>query len=109
MLQELGRANPELLALINQNQAEFMQLLNEPLPEGGLDLAGMEGMFEGGEDEEGGAGEEQVQIHVTPEERAAIERLVALGFDRNAAAQAFFACEKNEELAANFLFENGGD
>lgn len=29
MLQELGRHNPQLLALINSHQAEFLQLLNE--------------------------------------------------------------------------------
>jgi len=42
---------------------------------------------------------------VTPEELAAIERLTALGFSKNRAAEAYFSCEKNEEMAANFLFE----
>lgn len=30
MLQELGKQNPQLLRLIQENQAEFLQLLNEP-------------------------------------------------------------------------------
>ncbi|CAI4217587.1 unnamed protein product [Parascedosporium putredinis] len=44
-------------------------------------------------------------ISVTEEERDAIERLCRLGFSREEAAQAYFACDKNEELAANFLFD----
>ena len=33
--QELGKQNPELLSLINSNQAEFLRLINEPAPPGG--------------------------------------------------------------------------
>jgi len=39
---------------------------------------------------------------------ASIDNLVSLGFTKNKAAEAFFACDKNEEMAANFLFETGG-
>jgi hypothetical protein len=101
MLQELGKQNPQLLALINGNQAEFLALLNEPGPEGGFDFGGMEGMLGGEEGEEGEEG--GVQVQVTPEEQAAIERLIALGFDRNMVIQTYFACDKNEEVAANLL------
>jgi UV excision repair protein RAD23 len=34
MLQELGKQNPEILRRIQENHAEFLQLLHEPI-EGG--------------------------------------------------------------------------
>jgi len=46
-------------------------------------------------------------IRVTEEEMEAITRLTQLGFPKHKAAEAYFACDKNEEMAANFLFESG--
>lgn len=48
-------------------------------------------------------------ISVTHDEMAAIDRLTSLGFPKPKAAEAYFACDKNEEMAANFLFESGAD
>ncbi|KAI9903362.1 hypothetical protein N3K66_002714 [Trichothecium roseum] len=91
ILQQLGAGNPQLAQLIASNPDQFLQLLGEdvdddvPLPPGAQ------------------------SISVTEEERDAIERLCRLGFDRDQAIQAYFACDKNEELAANFLFDQPDD
>ncbi|XP_056144106.1 RAD23 homolog A, nucleotide excision repair protein a [Lampris incognitus] len=101
LLQQLGRENPQLLQQISQYQELFIQMLNEPVGEGG------EGPEVG---ELGAAGEEGAPVNyiqVTPQEKEAIERLKALGFPEALVIQAYFACEKNENLAANFLLNQG--
>ena len=98
MLQELGRHNPQLLQQINANQTEFVRLINEPI-EGEEDLLGQMAAAGGGEG----------VLQVTQEESEAIERLQSMGFDRNRVIEAFFACDKNENLAANYLLNNAGD
>jgi UV excision repair protein RAD23 len=94
MLQELGKQNPHLMRLIQDHQADFLRLINEPI--------------EGGEGNILGDLAEAVPqaVEVTPEEREAIERLEAMGFDRALVLEVFFACNKNEELAANYLLDH---
>ncbi|KAF2317768.1 hypothetical protein GH714_041073 [Hevea brasiliensis] len=94
MLQELGKQNPHLMRLIQEHQADFLRLINEPVEGGEGNILG------------------QLQaampqtVTVTPEEREAIERLEAMGFDRALVLEVFFACNKNEELAANYLLDH---
>ncbi|GFS44355.1 Rad23 UV excision repair protein family [Actinidia rufa] len=86
-------ANP-LDLFPQEHQADFLRLINEPV-EGG----------EGNILEQLTAAMPQA-VTVTNEEREAIERLEAMGFDRELVLEVFFACNKNEELAANYLLDH---
>lgn len=118
LLQEIGRENPELLQEISNHQEQFIQMLNEPNPDpvpgggeggaggtGGVGGAGGAGGLGGGTP----GGSHMSYIQVTPQEKEAIERLKALGFPEGLVIQAYFACEKNENLAANFLLQQNFD
>jgi len=48
-------------------------------------------------------------IQLTQAEAASIERLQNLGFSKQQALEAFLVCNKNEQMAANYLFENSAD
>uniref|UniRef100_A0A0E0M115 Ubiquitin receptor RAD23 n=1 Tax=Oryza punctata TaxID=4537 RepID=A0A0E0M115_ORYPU len=95
LLQELGKQNPQILQLIQENQAEFLRLINEPAE--GDDEENLLDQFP----------EAMPQtIAVTPEENEAILRLEAMGFDRALVLDVFFACNKDEQLAANYLLDH---
>ncbi|CAN4079992.1 unnamed protein product [Withania somnifera] len=93
MLQELGKQNPHLTRLIQEQQPDFLRLINEPVEGEGNVL--------------GQTAEAIPQaVTVTSEEQEAIDRLEALGFDRALVLEVYFACNKNEELAANYLLDH---
>jgi len=48
------------------------------------------------------------RIELTAAEGAAVRRLQDLGFSQQQALEAYLACDRNEEMAANYLFESGG-
>lgn len=91
ILQQLGAGNPQLAQLISSDPEQFLQLLGEDADDDAALPPGAQA------------------VSVTEEERDAIERLCRLGFSQEAAIQAYFACDKNEELAANFLFDQPED
>ncbi|TRY84224.1 hypothetical protein DNTS_026645 [Danionella cerebrum] len=102
LLQQIGRENPQLLQQISSHQEQFIQMLNEPVQEAEPGGGGGGGVAEAG-------GGHMDYIQVTPQEKEAIERLKALGFPEGLVIQAYFACEKNENLAANFLLQQNFD
>jgi len=48
-----------------------------------------------------------IQLDLSAEDRAAVQTLVDMGFDQGEAIQAYIACDKNLELAANLLMSGG--
>lgn len=110
LLQQMGQENPQLLQLISQNQEEFIGMLNSP-DIGPAPAVGSQPPQpgSGGEQDLEAPPAEAGYVNVTPQEKEAIERLKQLGFPEVLVIQAYFACEKNETLAANFLLNQADD
>lgn len=107
ILPTIAQNNPELVQAIAENPEAFGQLLQEAAG-GGAEQDPVEAMLaaaRGG----GTAQPGQTVVRLSEDELAAVQRLEVLGFDRQMCAQAYLACDKNEELAANFLFDGAGD
>ena len=114
LLQQLDQMNPTLLQHINANRAEFFRLINEPVgenEEGGDEAMeqlaqAMAGAGGPGSDGIGPGG----QIYVTEEENEQITRLTELGatmgLGQAHVLEAWLACDRDENMAANFLFDH---
>jgi UV excision repair protein RAD23 len=116
ILLTLQQSSPELIALIRENEDEFKTLIQQPITDEDLRAfqafqgraqgeGGSGGRGAGGTGGAGGRGRDNV-IRLTKDEFDAVNRLKELGFSEHEAVQAFFACDKNEELAASFLIDN---
>ena len=128
----MEQSQPELVALIRQNEEQFRNLISQPVTEedmrtfqtftqqgrqGGLSGQGGQG-GQGGrtggstsQTTGGNSGSSQQQagrgqIKLSKEEFEVINRLKAFGFSEIDCVQAYFAFDKNEEQALNFLFDN---
>jgi len=90
-----------------EQQAAAMQQLGIPGGAAGLQqlmqmLGSLQGPGGGGPNPAAGT----VAVSLTPEDSAAVDRLVGMGFPKNKVIEAYIACDKNEELAANFLMDS---
>lgn len=127
ILSDIEETNPEIIEFIKSKETEFKALIQEPITQGDLNtfstLAPRRHHHD--DEEEGDELEEGIEdvinnqitnqqtssnpisnLNLTQNEKEAIERLKGLGFQEVDVIQAYIACDKNEELTANFLFEN---
>jgi UV excision repair protein RAD23 len=109
MVPALAQSNPGLVQAILQNPEAFQQMLQEASGAQGESTDPVEAMLAAAGGEGGGAagGGEPMVVELTDEQRQAVDRLCALGFDQDMCLQAYIFCDKNEDLAANFLFDSG--
>jgi UV excision repair protein RAD23 len=121
ILLTLQQSSPELIELIKENEDEFKTLIQQPITEEDLrafnqfnrqSQGGLSGESELGGNSNIGEGE-LVQgqggrnyIKLSKQDYDAVNKLKELGFNETDALQAYFACDKNEEMAANLLWEN---
>jgi len=102
LMQTLQATQPELYQLIEQRPQEFLELLNQGGDDEDDDDEGSQGA--GGAGGQGPPG--TVTITLSPQDQQAINRLQDMGFERNRVIEAFLACDRNEELAANYLLSS---
>lgn len=109
VLQQIGQTNPALLQAISQHQQAFVRMLNEPVSTPPTAAAAAAAVAPDEISAENQPPQSQNVIQISPQDKEAIERLKALGFPEHMVIQAYFACEKNENLAANFLLSQNFD
>ncbi|CAK9016925.1 Ubiquitin receptor RAD23d (AtRAD23d) (Putative DNA repair protein RAD23-4) (RAD23-like protein 4) (AtRAD23-4), partial [Durusdinium trenchii] len=97
VLTVIAKGDPEMIKLIAEHQDEFVRLLSQPPtadPIAAMLQAAQARGAQPARPPQLGAGDEE-----------AIQRLEALGFPRRACVEAYLSCDRNEELAANYLFD----
>ncbi|KRZ28080.1 UV excision repair protein RAD23 -like protein B, partial [Trichinella pseudospiralis] len=135
VIMEIERANPNITKLIQENQEAFVQLLNERVDQSEpmnqevqkqqqpkqqqqqpqqqrrqqqqkQHQQDQQQQQQQQQQQSTSSGTRIIQIHLTAEERDAVDRLVAMGFSESQVIEAYLACDKDEALAANFLLQS---
>lgn len=105
LLESLSARYPQLREQIMSNPEVFVSMLLEAV---GDNLQDAMTDLDTGDDPEGAAAaaEGTFQVELTENDEQAITRLCELGFERSLVTQVYFACGKNEEIAANMLLND---
>ncbi|ETB58181.1 UV excision repair protein Rad23 [Plasmodium yoelii 17X] len=110
ILEMIGRSDPSLLEYIRENQNEFLNALQNY--DGDNNNAENDLIPNYEYADETNQNNDNFNIPITSlneSEMESVRKLESLGFPKHVALEAFIACDKNEEMAANYLFENMND
>jgi len=115
VLNQLQNSYPEMFELVSEYNEEFEELFHTPITKRDREIYDryLRNDKECKEDEnahqqteENNQNNVQGEILLSESDIESVNRLISLGFSFNESKYAFIICDKNEELAANFLFEN---
>lgn len=101
-IDNLATTEPEFYNFISENPDIFVNALNGPIA--ARPTSGSGRQSQGSDRARQGARRTRI-IEVSERDKQAIERLKELGFSEVAAYEAYMACDKDEQLAANLLFQ----
>ena len=108
LLENLCTRYPQLREQIMANPEVFISMLLEAVGDNLQDVANLEDTdlsgVNAGEGQIETTGQNPFNLEISEEDEQAISRLCELGFERSLVIQVYFACDKNEEIAANMLF-----
>ncbi|KAJ1370726.1 hypothetical protein KIN20_032521 [Parelaphostrongylus tenuis] len=100
LIQQIASVNPELMEVIQNNQEEFLRILNAAPGSGTTQVSGETGAAPNANPYTG-----RHVIDLTEQEAAAIQRIKSMGFrvPDGLIIEAYLACDKNEELAIEYI------
>lgn len=136
LLEEVSETNPEIFDFIKENEEKFKDMMNQPITDDDYKIFDSqfivndeeEGEYDDKLNEEveefdEGEGEEEAEVEegegevdnqelekmikdFDDKDLKSIQNLMGLGFSKFDSVQAYISCDKNEELAADFLLND---